>query len=333
MAQPQDALHFREIMGRMLLRDTEESTNQAFMVAPIRQAYDRQQNREIMRRVRIHMAELINTGDIFYVSPEITGYMVRLMDDLITHNRPFHFQPEDFPTLTGMVYFDGLIEIPTAYPDKWGLPPETLDRLRVLTWGQLRVEGEGVVGKVLYSFVDNRRHPEMAPTSSWVARHWMPMHYGQPFEPRGTFRRESLNEFEADEIPEEEVDRLLERQQRAAERIAALLYVWTQFLKTEIVASPRYQADRQHLKVMEREGRPLPPFRTVVLRRYAPSQEKSELGGGIEYSHRWKVRQHWRNQRVGPGRQMIRPTLVTEHIKGPAWAPLDDRDTVQAVVR
>lgn len=43
---------------------------------------------------------------------------------------------------------------------------------------------------------------------------------------------------------------------------------------------------------------------------------------GREYTHRWVVRGHWRQQAVGPGRSQRRPTWVPSHLKGPEGAPL-----------
>lgn len=43
-----------------------------------------------------------------------------------------------------------------------------------------------------------------------------------------------------------------------------------------------------------------------------------------QYRSRWIVRGHWRNQRVGAGRQEIRRTFVPPYVKGPDGAPLKD---------
>lgn len=55
--------------------------------------------------------------------------------------------------------------------------------------------------------------------------------------------------------------------------------------------------------------------------------EKSTTGEGKEYHFRWAVRGHWRQQRVGPGRKMVKPVFVSPHIRGPEHAPLKT-DTV-----
>lgn len=46
------------------------------------------------------------------------------------------------------------------------------------------------------------------------------------------------------------------------------------------------------------------------------------------YTHRWIVRGHWRNQRVGPDRAGVRRTWVPSYTKGPDGAPLLARERV-----
>jgi hypothetical protein len=45
-------------------------------------------------------------------------------------------------------------------------------------------------------------------------------------------------------------------------------------------------------------------------------------GTQVEYSHRWWVIGHWRQQACGPGRTQRRPVWISPHIKGPEGAPL-----------
>ncbi|APQ42532.1 hypothetical protein phi16_gp029 [Corynebacterium phage phi16] len=64
----------------------------------------------------------------------------------------------------------------------------------------------------------------------------------------------------------------------------------------------------------------------IDLRRLATkrSEEPSHDGPPREYSHRWLVRGHWRQQRVGPGRRYVKPVYVAPHIKGPEDAPIKE---------
>jgi hypothetical protein len=51
----------------------------------------------------------------------------------------------------------------------------------------------------------------------------------------------------------------------------------------------------------------------------------------VEWSHRWIVSTHWRNQAYGPGRSLRRPTLILPYVKGPADKPLQVRQTVKVI--
>jgi len=58
-------------------------------------------------------------------------------------------------------------------------------------------------------------------------------------------------------------------------------------------------------------------------------------GGGVErptnWSHRWIVGGHWRNQPHGPGGTLRRPTWIAPHVKGPGDKPLVVKDRVGVV--
>lgn len=66
----------------------------------------------------------------------------------------------------------------------------------------------------------------------------------------------------------------------------------------------------------------------VDLKRLTEHQTPAADPTGRTYTHRWIVRGHWRQQAHGPGRTLRRPTWVPSHIKGPADAPLLEKDTV-----
>lgn len=79
--------------------------------------------------------------------------------------------------------------------------------------------------------------------------------------------------------------------------------------------------------------KPVSDVKVVCLRRVHP-----ESGDGkdrtIEWTRRWLVDGHWRNQRVGPGRQEMRLTYVHPYIKGPEDKPfVEPKRTVYLVNR
>lgn len=89
------------------------------------------------------------------------------------------------------------------------------------------------------------------------------------------------------------------------------------------------QATRAEWRRAQRAGLPLDPVRIIDVRR----AHRTSTGNhhDVEWSHRWIVRGHWRQQPVGPGRTQRRPTWVPAHVKGPDDKPLVVRDTVHVL--
>lgn len=58
--------------------------------------------------------------------------------------------------------------------------------------------------------------------------------------------------------------------------------------------------------------------------------DPTETGGsdGVDWSCRWVVNPHWRNQPCGPGNYDRRLTLIPPHIKGPLGKPIRYKDRV-----
>jgi hypothetical protein len=74
--------------------------------------------------------------------------------------------------------------------------------------------------------------------------------------------------------------------------------------------------------------------RVVTLRRY--SENEAEYVGddtGQEYSHRWIVNGHWRNQACGAGRKDRKLIWIAPHEKGPKDKPLIVRHDVNILSR
>lgn len=65
----------------------------------------------------------------------------------------------------------------------------------------------------------------------------------------------------------------------------------------------------------------------VELRRPEPVTGESEPRR-VDWSHRWVVSGHWRQQPVGPGRALREPRWIAPHVKGPADRPLVEKERV-----
>jgi hypothetical protein len=90
-------------------------------------------------------------------------------------------------------------------------------------------------------------------------------------------------------------------------------------LMSQLVPTSQKVAPRQARRARQRKQ--LSEDVTVIrLRRYRPSGEEGE-GEGIEYSHQWLVRGHWRNQWY-PSIKMHRQIWIAPYVKGPEDKPL-----------
>jgi len=353
VAQPLDALTFREIFGRAV-RSQNSGFDQAFTVAPIDPNTQPREASRIVEATRRSLVDIMDHGEINYVSAEITQLLLETAWKL-DHKRVFHFEEGDFPTRLGMLYFDGPIQIPTI------ISASGEQRLRGLLWGQLvqhpddkagatylvpgsyndRPEIE-VIGKVVYTIVDSirdyrdRRFERSQDyrkrnAGMWATRHFLPIVYHERFD-FGTLSKRVDNTAWGDGAltEDEQVQDALDAE-ASVNLVLRMLLAWTAFQQTEIYGHHMLDA-RDHDRILVREGRPPAKVRIIALRRYAPSSEFHNLVE-THWTHRWKVREHYRNQRVGPGRSFIRRTLIREHVKGPKDKPIAEQDTIQAFVR
>jgi hypothetical protein len=93
-----------------------------------------------------------------------------------------------------------------------------------------------------------------------------------------------------------------------------------------------WRPDRNIQRRAKREGwKSIPQVRVIRLRE---PTTRSEHGAGreVEWSHRWIVGSHWRNQWY-PTSGQHRPKLIESYVKGPEDKPLVVRETVKALVR
>jgi hypothetical protein len=103
--------------------------------------------------------------------------------------------------------------------------------------------------------------------------------------------------------------------------------------QTIAVATPR-RVDRAAARRAEREKWTAEPIvRVVELRRRVSSASSDGEHGDVDWSCRWIVRGHWRQQWC-PAAREHRPIWITPYVKGPEEKPLKPpRATVFAVVR
>jgi hypothetical protein len=110
-----------------------------------------------------------------------------------------------------------------------------------------------------------------------------------------------------------------------------LLTTW-RLMQQTIVDVREEEPNRQFKRQMERKNRPDQKVSVIALR----SQKKAAEGvGDIEWTHRWLVKGHWRNQpyKGENGETVYRYIWIHPHVKGPENAPLLIREHVYALVR
>ncbi len=105
------------------------------------------------------------------------------------------------------------------------------------------------------------------------------------------------------------------------------------FLRQRIFVAPRAPIDRASRRRLTRNGRPAEDVRVVQLRKRVPSAPTHTDATPVEWSHRWVVSGHWREQWY-PRLQRNQPIWVLPYVKGPENKPLKVKpERIFAVVR
>jgi hypothetical protein len=92
------------------------------------------------------------------------------------------------------------------------------------------------------------------------------------------------------------------------------------------------QPTRQQRRQLERKNIPLRQTSSIRLRRRG---SRGDGGTEVNWTHRWVVRGHWRQQRCKDenGEWTTRPVFIHPYIKGPGSAPLLMRHRVNHLIR
>jgi hypothetical protein len=104
------------------------------------------------------------------------------------------------------------------------------------------------------------------------------------------------------------------------------------FMDEPWINTERYEPDRHLSKRAMRTLNHVPEVHVVHLRRAAARGNTDPGAGNVEWSHRWLVRGHWRNQWY-PSLEVHKPRWIAEHVKGPEHAPLVVHDKIFSVER
>ena len=112
-----------------------------------------------------------------------------------------------------------------------------------------------------------------------------------------------------------------------------LATAWLLSTQANVAEVEEAQVTRATARRLSRSGRPVPLLRKVYLRRPKAASHGDGDGGEVDYSHRWMVSGHWRNQAYGPGQSRRKPMWIAPHIKGPEDKPLVMKTTVKVLDR
>lgn len=122
---------------------------------------------------------------------------------------------------------------------------------------------------------------------------------------------------------------------RSAERIARFVLAGHVWLQQKIACTESVRPSRPERRRYERETkREAPDVQIVHLRRYDRSPEEPPEGASNrDWTCRWTVDGHWRQQACGPNFTERRLTFVHPYVKGPADKPLRTREKIYAADR
>jgi hypothetical protein len=119
----------------------------------------------------------------------------------------------------------------------------------------------------------------------------------------------------------------------SAHVLGSLLVAFGLFIQQKLLAATPQQAERHTRKRLAKLGWEAEPIVRVIHLRRRQTQQGAVPRTAQDWSCRWVVRGHWRQQ-FYPSRQTNHPLWITPYVKGPDEKPLKPtRATVFAVVR
>lgn len=114
--------------------------------------------------------------------------------------------------------------------------------------------------------------------------------------------------------------------------LRCLAALWL-LLRQKVAVRSTIEADRATRRRYEKEGLGEPPSVTLVeLRKPLTSDRKDAQAASVDWSHRWLVDGHWRNQ-YHPSTDSHEPTWIAPYVKGPDDKPFQPKTRIHAWVR
>lgn len=259
-----------------------------------------------MNRYWGNFAGNIKNSPLWWISDEMTDLISFAAPDFPSHR----LQADDFDDLCGIVLFSHPIKSKRVLDDvessfcvsgmSW-TPSEIVDQstgkkalgLSITTWSRIADD-----------HVFSRRGMSWYPISAtyWLLGKTPNELYGDPTESNWAL---------------EDCSRLMTMRMLATQ--------------TGIAETTERRLTRHERKRSERSGATISPIKIVNVRGLRSAGGHGEAEGNVEWSHRWMVGGHWRNQPFGPERAQRRPVWVAPYVKGPADKPLVVKETIKVL--
>lgn len=250
------------------------------------------------------IAATLADADPYYWSPEIC----EILEATAPSIPPWSLRPEDLLTRTGFCWLARPLKLPSPKPTDVGVP--------MVAFSWLSHE-EGIY---LSTYLPDPRKLSGVPT---ISGHWR---YGQSHEQMLADLQEIAYQKSIDS---EMADLYRRRATLQLQYVAAGIA----FMLQKIFHAHSEQAPRQTRKRALASLPHAPLIRVVELRRVRPPEQTRVDHDPVEWSCRWIVEGHWREQYY-PSTGEHRPLFILPYVKGPEDRPLKPpRAKVFAVVR
>lgn len=249
--------------------------------------------------VQTMIESTLRVAEPFYWSPEMCDVLASVSEDMPT----WTLRHTDLLVTSGFMHFAKPLALPPLRDGSTAAP------LSAIGWtiGQPNEDGQSQIIVSLFTYIASRSYPFVA----------------VPF-----WDGENMVSF-LDEVGKQTRPSDQDTLEASVRYIGAALALCRQ----QIISTPSQRAERSTRKRAADLFAHEPLIRVVQLRRASTGQSADATGRSVEWSCRWVVSGHWRQQYY-PSSDDHKPIWVLPYVKGPESAPLKaPRAKVFEVVR